>query len=287
MAGHDDAQRFCWEQILRTNRLFRISHLFAPPQTSDQLLALHALFASIELLNSEISEELVARKKLDWWRAELLEHDVADSRHPVVLHLCATGALRKLPESSLKLLLDGAESRLDALAPTDEDAFKRLCHEIYHPQVLLELALGGTDQALNSFNPVMLFNGGLTQLLRESSRRKENAFWWIPLSLLARFKVNRTELEVLHFSQVLQALFAHILQLRGQTAHDHVFERQPDLIKGAGSGHLRLMNTLLSRQLDRFQGLSPDLYRRELSRWRIGDVMAAWKRARQLNMKSG
>ncbi len=286
MARHDNVQHFCWEQILRTNRLFRVSHLFAPPQMSDQLLALHALFASIELLNCEITEELVAHRKLDWWRAELLERDAADSRHPVIRHLFATGALMKLPESSLSLLLDSAESRFDALAPTDEDDFMRLCQEIYRPQVLLESALGEFDVTLNPFNTAVFFNGGMIQLLRESCRRKENAFWWIPLSLLARFKVNRKELEDFHGSEVLHALFTHILEFRGQSVGHQLVDRQPGAIEGSGLLHLQLMNALQSRQLCRLQGMSPAKYSDELSRWRIGDLMTAWKSARQLNMKS-
>lgn len=286
MARHDNVQRFCWEQILRTNRLFRVSHLFAPPQMSDQLLALHALFASIELLNCEISEELVAHRKLDWWRVELLERDAADSRHPVVSHLFKTGTLMKLPESTLRLLLDSAESRFDALAPTDEVEFQRLCREIYRPQVLLESALGEFDVALNPFNAATLFTGGMIQLLRESCRRKENAFWWIPLSLLARFKVNRKELEDFHDSEVLQALFIHILELRGQSVDHQMFDRHPGFIKGTGLLHLQLMNALQSRQLGRLQGMSPAMYSDELSRWRVGDLMTAWNSARQLNMKS-
>jgi phytoene synthase len=286
MAGNDIVQRYCWEQILRTNRLFRVSHLFAPRQMLDQLLALHALFASIELLNCEISEELVARRKLDWWRAELLERDAADSRHPVVVHLLKTGALMKLPESTLRLLLDSAESRFDALAPTDEADFLRLCQEIYRPQVLLESALGEFDVTLNPFNAATLINGGMIQLLRESCRRRENAFWWIPLSLLARFNVNRRKLEDLHDSEVLQALFTHIFELRGQPVEHQLVDRQPGFIKGTGLLHLQLMNTLQSRQLGRLQGISAAMYGNELSRWRIGDLMTAWKSARQLNMKS-
>jgi hypothetical protein len=286
MARHDNVQRFCWEQILRTNRLFRVSHLFAPPKMSDQLLALHALFASIELLNCEISEELVAHRKLDWWRVELFERDAADSRHPVVSHLFKTGTLMKLPESTLRLLLDSAESRFDALAPTDEVEFLRLCREIYRPQVLLESALGEFDVTLIPFNAATLFTGGMIQLLRESCRRKENAFWWIPLSLLARFKVNRKELEDFHDSEVLQALFIHILELRGQSVDHQMFDRHPGFIKGTGLLHLQLMNALQSRQLGRLQGMSPAMYSDELSRWRVGDLMTAWNSARQLNMKS-
>jgi phytoene synthase len=286
MTRYDNVQRFCWEQIHKTNCLFRISHLFAPRQVSDQLLALHALFASIELLNCEISEELVARRKLDWWRAELLERNAADSHHPVVSHLRETGALRKLPESTLGLLLNSAESRFDGLAPKDEDDFLRLCQEIYRPQVLLESALGEIDEVLISFNTAMLFSGGLVQLLRESGRRKENAFWWIPLSLLARFKVNRKELQAFHDSEVLQALFTHILELRGQSVDFQLADRQPGFVKGAGLVHLQLMIVLQSRQLGRLQGMSPAGYSNEFSRWRTGDLLAAWKKARQLNMKT-
>jgi len=286
MARHDNVQRFCWEQILRTNRLFRVSHLFAPPQVSDQLLALHALFASIELLNCEISEELVVRRKLDWWRAELLERDAADSRHPVISHLCETGAFGKLPESTLRLLLDNAETRFDAMAPINEDDFMRLCQEVYRPQVLLESALGECDVTPGSLNAAMLFDGGLIQLLRESGRRKESAFWWIPLNLLARFKVNRRELEVFHDSELLQALFTHILELRGQTADHQLFDGQAGLVKRAGLVHLQLMNTLQYRQLERLQGTSPAVYSSELTRWRIGDLMTTWKMARKLNTKS-
>ena len=286
MALNDHVQRFCWEQILRTNRLFRVSHLFAPSQLSDQLLALYALFASIELLNCEISEELVARRKLDWWRGELLERDVTDSHHPVVRHLSETGALRKLPESMLRLLLDSAESRFDALAPIDEDDFLRLCQEIYRPQVLLELALGGIDEDLNSFNTSVLFNGGLIQLLRESGLRKENAFWWVPLSLLARFKVNRNQLETFDDAAVLQALFTCIIELRTRSADCRSFYRQPGCAEGAGLVHLQLMIALQSRLLSRLQGTSPARYSNELARWRIGDLMTTWKRARQLNLES-
>ena len=286
MPRNDNVERFCWEQIHKTNLLFRISHLFAPPQMSDQLLALHALFSSIELLNCQITEELVARRKLDWWRAELLERDGADSHHPVVSHLYATGALRKLPESTLGLLLDNAESRFDALAPIDEHEFLRLCQEIYRPQVLLESALGGIDEAFNPVNTAVLFNGGLIQLLRESGRRKENAFWWIPLSLQARFNINRRELEAFHDPEVLTALFAHILELRGQLVEHQSFERQAGPVNGAGLVHLQLMSALQSRQLGRLQGMNPAMYSKELSRWRIGDLMTAWKSARQLNMNS-
>lgn len=287
MTRPGNVQRFCWDQILRTNPLYRISQLFAPPGASGQLLALYALFASIELLNSEVSDEIVARTKLGWWRSELLEKDAGESAHPVVRHLFDTGALSKLPEAAVRRLLEGAESRFEAFAPTDEEAFLSLCREIYRPQVLLESALEGVDVELNSFNAAMLFKGGLMQLLRESGRRKENAFWWIPLSMMARFNVNRNALETLGDSDVLQALFSSIFELGGTSTDNSLFDRQTELAHKSGFVHLRLINVLQSCQWDRLQGMRPAMYSNELRRWRIGDLIAAWKRARQLKMEAG
>ena len=104
------------------------------------------------------------------------------------------------------------------------------------------------------------------------------------MSLLARFKVNRRNLEA--DSELSQALFTHILELRGPSPDYPLFDRQADFVRGAGFVHLQLMNALQSRQLDRLKGMSPDLYSSELARWRIGDLMTTWKRARQLNMNS-
>ena len=286
-----NVEQFCWEQVLRTNPLFRISHLFATREASPQLLALYALFASIEHLNSGISEESVTRTKLEWWKAELLAQDIAESNHPVVRHLHGTGVAKKLPDPAVRLLLASAGSRIDALAPADEDELRSLCQSIYRPQVFLEAALEEGDVALGSLNPAMLVNGGLLQLLRESSRRKENVFWWIPLNLLARFKVTRDQLESMRDSAVAQALFNQLFEWMGlggsQGEVTALLDSQAGNANGAGLVHLQLMMVLQSRQLRRLQALNPARYNDELSRWRTGDLLTAWKSARRLKTKSG
>jgi hypothetical protein len=65
MTPRSNDQQFCWERILESNSLYRVSHFFAPNGFADQLLALHALFASIDLLSSKTRDETVTRKKLD------------------------------------------------------------------------------------------------------------------------------------------------------------------------------------------------------------------------------
>jgi hypothetical protein len=251
---------------------------------ADQLLALHALFASIELVSCEVTDEMVALRKINWWRGELSERQAAQSNHPVVSHLYASGALKKVPEATLKVFLGSAEARIDASAPTDEDEFLLLCQGVYRPQVQLELAVGGVD---GTFNEAKLMSGGLIQLLRESNKRKGNAFWWVPLNLLARFNIKRSDLEAFQDSKALRALFTHLLGLVGTPVDDRLFFGQAKLLNGVGDVHLQLMIALQNRQLARLQAASPDKYSGELARWRAGDLMDAWKRARQLNLRSG
>jgi hypothetical protein len=283
MTRRSNIEQFCWEQILSANRLFRVSHLFAPPRFADQLLALHALYASLELINSEITDETVALGKMNWWQGELSHQQAGVSHHPVVSLLRDSGALEKFPEGAVMLLLGSAGARFDALAPTDEDEFLQLCKGIYHPQVMLEMAVGGNVGAMNE---TMLVNGGLIQLLRESGRRKENAFWWVPLSLLARFNVKRRDLECFRDSEESRVLFTHILGLGEVQDDGRLLEGPAGSAKRDGLVHLQLMIALHCRQIERLQSVRPSMYTNELARWRTGDLLSSWKLARQLNRKS-
>ena len=99
-------RRFCWEQVLRTNRLFRISRVFAPASHSDRLLPLYALFGAVEELCSEHSDEDIARRKLDWWRNETQRMHVRGSDHPILRdsassYKCSRLSLRSISPAPL------------------------------------------------------------------------------------------------------------------------------------------------------------------------------------------
>ena len=119
--------RFCWEQVLRTNRLFRISTVFAPADRARQLLPLHALFGAVEEISSKHSDEDLARRKLDWWRQECARLENQGSEHPILRELLDSGAYQAMRKDSLAQLFDDAESRLDPRPPPDVDGLKSLC----------------------------------------------------------------------------------------------------------------------------------------------------------------
>lgn len=269
-------RQFCWEQVLRGNALFRISSLFADSEELESLLAIHALFAALENIFSEISDEDVARKKLEWWASELLDQEPGLSRHPVARQLHRSGARSRIPDQWVGLLMSTTAFRLNAQAPKDITELRQVCRDCYHSRAAIESCLSGREGSRAGFNPEFLLTGGLLQLLRESGRAKGRAFWWVPPDLLAREGIDRAEMGSAKGRIALSRVLCEIAEGR---ANDDV----PGMIWEPGSAigghtHLQVMAGLQYRQLQRIRRGAP---LEELYRWKLGDLMAAWKTARR------
>ena len=281
--GKGNDRHFCWEQVGKSNRLFRISHVFAPRHCAEKLLPLYALFSVVEQICSNISDEDVAHSKLNWWRNECLQNIPADSRHPVMKELSRTGALDDLRWESVAGLLDGAESRLYANAPPDMEALRGMCVELHRPQLDLELGLSGLKGSKLELEPGLLARNGLLQLIRESVHRKEQGgFWWIPLNLLARHGVSREDIVTDPRTPAVSNLLAEVF------ATAESWGRESGDVSGGGADdfsparHLFAINGLYSRKLKRLKGITLDLFAAELDHLGPADLFKAWKCARRL-----
>ncbi len=250
------------------------------------MLALHALFASIDQLCSEVSEDLVARKKLDWWRLELSSGQIERSRHPVIRHLVETGASALLPAITVASLLAAAERRLDANPPSNMKEFNQLCYLIYQPRMDLECALCGLNSASISDQKAVASAGGLLQLLRESFVLANHGFWWIPLDSLARFGATRQDLRENSDEHASRAVFRHILE--GGVEYPALKKHRDQLPAGMPPDllHLQLTALLQTRQLFHLRGKKPSRFGVELNRWHISDLLLAWNMARQNKKKA-
>ena len=278
--GRESDRQFCWEQIGKTNRAFRLSRVFAARREAERLLPLYALFSCMEQICSTVSDEDVARSKLNWWRIECLQNDPADSRHPVLKELRRSGA--RVDRASLVRLFDGAESRLDGLAPPDPDALLELCTQAQLPQLELELAASGFGGTAGDFAPRWSAAAGLLQLIRESARHAgEGGYWWVPLGLLARHGVKRQTIKEEPGSAAVASLMANLYSEYDQwtVAPPVPPATEADL---APVRHLFAVNGLYAGQLRRLAGTTPDRYETELNRTGIADLLAAWKSARAI-----
>lgn len=277
---------FCWEQVLRTNRLFRVSHAFAPPRQARRLLPLYALFGAIEELCSECSDDAVAWRKLEWWSHECRPANRQRSQHPVMRGLVETGAENGLSAEWLERLFGHAAFRLDAPAPPDMAGLRQLCDAIGRPTFELELAVCGGPGPLSETELGAAATSGLLQLLRESARRgSRKPHWWVPLNLLARHGIERDELASGLGKGSAEALFRDLLEQCSDWACPAGGESRA-LTESAAADtrrHLYVISQLQSRRLaHRSRGrlrsmlTAPD-------RPRLSDVYFAWRAARTLS----
>jgi len=279
---HNNDRMFCWEQVSRTNRLFRISRVFAPRNCAEKLLPLYALFSVIEQICSSQTDVEVAASKLNWWRNECLHQNLDASQHPLVRELVRTGAADNLPAASIAALFEGADHRLSGSAPTDMDLLRRNCIEIYRPQLELELSLIEYPLAVSDFNPDLMARNGLFQLLRESSRgRGQGSFWWVPHNSLARHGVSREEItrnpKSPAVSDLMKSLIADGVS-RGGDPH-HSFGTAT--LDYSPARHVFAISALYSRKLHRLLRTTTDRFAGEMMLLNPADLLAAWKHARR------
>lgn len=276
--------RFCWEQVLRTNRLFRISTVFAPADRTRQLLPLYALFGAVEEISSKHSDEDLARRKLDWWRRECARLENQGSEHPILRELVDSGAYQGMRKDSLAQLFDDAESRLDPQAPPDIDGLKSLCSKLSQPQFELELSLAGEKpESLPSLGGLAEVSG-LAQLLRESCRGCRPAgYWWLPLSLMARHGISRADIS--HNDgpdPAAKAVFADLLGSYLDWSAVPEFAGSGSRRGVAAARHLFVLGELQAAALRRLQPSQPGQFAADLTRVGLPQLYRAWKSARTI-----
>lgn len=277
-------QLFCWEQIAKTNRFFRVSHAFAPPAHADKLLPLYALFSVVEEACSAYSDEDLARSRLAWWRQECLGRDPGKGSHPVITELHRHARLGSRELAAIARLLEEAESRLDPAPPASVDELRSRCAGIIAPQLELEMELCGNSEPMAGG----LAKGqgarlGVVQLMRESLRRRQGgAWWWLPLDLMARHGVSRAEAEPAAAGDSVQALFAEVFDVASGW-DDGLSSRSGDPDPTGALRHLRVVVVLQSSLLARLRNSKPERFGAEISRTMPGELFRAWRTARRVN----
>jgi len=279
----DNDLMFCWEQVSRTNRAFRISRVFAPRESFEKLLPLYALFSVVEQISSTVTDADIAESKLNWWRNECLHRNMAESQHPLVRELARTGAADLLPREPIAELFGGAGRRFSAVAPADMDALKEHCLEIYRPQLELELSVSGSRIASDDFDSGLLARNGLFQLVRESTRRAEQGgFWWMPLNSLARHGVSRMDIIRTPQSVNVAGLLKEVLTEGLAWGAGPPGSPDNSTIDFSPARHVFAISGIYARKMRSLAETTPDQFVRELTRSGLRDLWGAWACALRL-----
>lgn len=275
-------RQFCWQQIDAIQPLFRISHVFAPPELSERLFALYAFFSAIESVTTAAGDEAVALRKLDWWQQEMARIDRQRSAHPIVAELQGSGAAERIPRRVTEELLLNAASRLDATAPGSISEFEALCDAHGRAQVQIEMAVCGAGEGGSQSLGGLPARVGFALLLRDAAIRGN--FWWVPLDLLARHGLDRTQLlsdkhqgPAAALAKEVYASDALGLKEAEKFFKDISYDKQSYM-------HLYLYDILLRKRLTNLKKVSPVNYGERLARTRFADTFTAWRAARRISL---
>lgn len=271
---------FCEEQASRSNRLFRVSHVFAEPTTRDALLPLHALFSSIEQVCAGTRDEGVAHSRLAWWQEELAGRGIEASAHPIMKEWVRTGADKRIPDALVHRLVQAARSRLDGTAPRDSGELRSLCLDAGSPLIEMELALCGCDPEIPGLEQLGI-RAGLAQLIRESAGGNgQGSWWWLPLKLLARHGVSRANLEASTPDAATTALFAELLDRESWDLQRPIVSAPDISIENQRVRHLFVLDALYAGRYRKWRASGPAKLREGLMTSGPGDVFTAWRAAR-------
>lgn len=285
----DQRLQICREKIAATNPLLRLTIPYASEEFLPQLIAVHALFSSLDQLVLRATDDYVAQTQLEWWRIETLPENMRHSRHPVVNCLYETGTAGRLAPEAVMAVLDGVRRRLQSKAPADIDEFDQLCRQLYQPRIDIESAVVSGNTFPISSQTAMARQGGFLLLLQDcfkSGTTEESGLWWIPLNLLARNGLSRTDLLGDLNSTSAMALFDDLL-VAVDSAHSTGKGDASEPFTGADSHlHLMLLGCLHGRQLARLGRVKPTGWGEELHRFHLADVFQIWRNARKIRATS-
>lgn len=284
VTDHANDSLFCREKAFSANPLLRTSLVFVEAELAERLVALHALFASVELAVSAVHDEEVALRKLAWWREELGSRDRSGSRHPVIRELRRCNASGRLSPDRAVAWLEDAMSRVDAVAPASKNELVSLCLKMGEPLVEMELAVAGCSSMDVDELSGLSARKGLTQLLRETARNPgDDALWWWPLEMLARDGRTRADLikpgDPAHGrSSIPEVLNLFLAEFPAFTdiSKDISFKKQK-------VNNLFIQDVLVGRKLIHTKKSSYVACEKALESPGFRDVLSAWKTARRLN----
>jgi phytoene/squalene synthetase len=185
---------YCLAQIRRYDRDRTLTVLAAPQQAAADLAVLYAFNLEIALVRDSVTEPMLGRIRLQWWREALAELYEGRPRHHVVLEsLAALHARTPLRRVHFERLIDARETEFDDIIPADLAALETYADATSGDLIRLAAEAAGIDPASGDVAALIRHVGigvGLTGIARATlylARRRQTL---LPQSLLQEHAVS-------------------------------------------------------------------------------------------------
>ncbi|WP_018139600.1 MULTISPECIES: presqualene diphosphate synthase HpnD [unclassified Thioalkalivibrio] len=272
---------YCEEKAAKSGSSFYYAFRFLEPDRRRAITALYAFCREVDDIVDEVSEESVARTKLQWWREEIERLFDHQPRHPITQALQPHLAPFDLSREYFDEIIDGMQMDLDYDSYPDFTTLSLYCYRAASVVGILSAHIFGfSDRRTLKYAHDLGMALQLTNILRDVHEDAMRGRVYIPLDELKKHGVKPEEFQLNVTDDRHRALFAEQAERARryyQRAEEHLpaedrYAQRPGLIMAA------IYRTLLDEIQD-------DGYRVLEHRVRLTPIRKlwiAWRTARRL-----
>lgn len=221
----DQQLSYAAQQVRRYDNDRFLTALFAPADRRDDLLLLYAANLEIAKSREAVSEPLLGRIRLQWWREAIGElYEGRPRQHEILQPLAEAVRRRGLSRVHFDALIEAREADMDDQPPADEALLEAYAEATSAPLIRLALEVlgcgSGTEAAARHAGIAYAQVGMLRATAHLAAQRRRT----LPDALLAKHGVRELDLFELRPSaalcaatkEVAQAARRHLTLARGE-----------------------------------------------------------------------
>lgn len=205
---------YCLAQLRRYDRDRYLTVVAAPQQTAADLAVLYAFNLEIALVRDSVTEPMLGRIRLQWWREALDGVYQGHPRHHAVLEcLAALNARTPLDRAAFERMIDARETEFDEAIPGDMAALAAYADATSGDLLRLAAAAAGLDPASGDCAELIRHVGigfGLTGIARATLYLARHRHTLLPQTLLQKHGVSLDQLYELKPQRGLNAAIAEL-----------------------------------------------------------------------------
>lgn len=200
---------YCEEKAAQSGSSFYYAFRFLEPDRRRAITALYAFCREVDDVVDEVSDENIARTKLNWWREEIERLYAGMPRHPISRALEPHLASFDLSREYFEEIVDGMEMDLDYDSYPDFATLSLYCYRVASVVGILSAHIFGySDRRTLKYAHDLGTALQLTNILRDVHEDAMRGRVYIPLDEIRKHDVRPEEFQVNVTDDRHRALFA-------------------------------------------------------------------------------
>jgi 15-cis-phytoene synthase len=226
-------QEYCQSKAAASGSSFYYSFLFLPKPKREAITALYAFCREVDDIADECTDIAIARTKLAWWRAEVINLYAGNPQHPVTKALMSAVHDYGLNEEHFQEIIDGMEMDLEQNRYVDFKQLQLYCYRVASVVGLLSASIFGfSNRNTLKYAHDLGLAFQLTNIIRDVGEDARRDRIYLPLDELAQFGVSENDIIQGRESDNVRKLLDFQIE-RAESYYDRAFNELPAADKKA------------------------------------------------------